>query len=428
MAKGWSVSRFRKVLILLLFLVPASALAVTAGVEDAKSIARLYSAAFDRKPDIGGLNYWIGVYEAGQSLPAIAGGFYKSPEFTTTYGTLSDQQYVEQLYRNVLGRAGEQEGVGFWTNHLSNGVSRARILAEFASSPENVAKTADMFADLRMMNCQWSFGPEQPISGNTGCLVGLVASGVTYKTPTHQGVTGPAGDFHYGDGETVRFIIGDTLLGEVIGQAQMTPFDLAGSPVVTGLNIEWALDRYGFGGTQVGPPTPSGSIYIDEEITSEYGPFPGSRNDPFYKLVNMVVFLQSLDADADPTNGIEIRTDVAALFERSEFESGSGVGRRFSTSQHYVTPFGERTTSNASVKHIGSLTRHQHFNTFIRVWRSTPELPPLARSGIGTCSSADANSSVQYQYDADGNTTRVKTSSSDGTVDEVFTRQIRCRR
>ena len=165
------MTRFCKVLILLLFSVPASALAVTAGVEDAKSIARLYSAAFDRKPDIGGLNYWIGVYEAGESLPAIAGGFYSSPEFTTKYGTLSDQQYVEQLYQNALGRAGEEEGVSFWTNHLSNGVSRAEILAEFASSPENIAKTADMFADMRLMNCQWLFGPEQPISGNTGCLV-----------------------------------------------------------------------------------------------------------------------------------------------------------------------------------------------------------------------------------------------------------------
>ncbi len=64
----------------------------------------------------------------------------------------------------------------------------------------------------------------QPIAGETGYLVGGTAvAGVTYETPTQQGVTGLDGSFQYEEGETVRFMIGNTLLGEVTGRAQVTP-------------------------------------------------------------------------------------------------------------------------------------------------------------------------------------------------------------
>jgi YD repeat-containing protein len=127
----------------------------------------------------------------------------------------------------------------------------------------------------------------EPIPDGIGFLVGPPVAGVAYVTPTHESVTGPGGRFHYEEGESVRFMLGDTLLGEVIGQAQVTPFDLAGSAVVTGINITWALE--------------------DED-------------DLFHAVTNIAVFLQSLDYDADPENGIEIRPDVAALFQGVSLE------------------------------------------------------------------------------------------------------------
>jgi alpha-tubulin suppressor-like RCC1 family protein len=173
--KGWwFMSRFRKVLILLLLLVPTSALGATAGVEEAKSIARLYSAAFDRLPKIDGLNFWVKSYEAGRSLVSIAGDFYKSPEFTNKYGVLSDQQYVEQLYENVLGRPGKQGGVIFWTNHLSKGVSRAKVLAEFSDSPENIAKTSEIFSRVSLVNGLWT------LEGRTIKYISRLAAGGEY--------------------------------------------------------------------------------------------------------------------------------------------------------------------------------------------------------------------------------------------------------
>lgn len=150
--------RFRNIVILLLVLFPTTTFAATAGVEEVRSIARLYSAAFDRIPKIDGLNFWVDSYESGRSIVGIAKDFYQSPEFTSKYGALSDQQYVEQLFLNVLGRPGSQGGIEFWTDHLSSGVSRAKVLASFADSPENIAKTSETFADIRLVGGQWIFG------------------------------------------------------------------------------------------------------------------------------------------------------------------------------------------------------------------------------------------------------------------------------
>ena len=48
---------------------------------------RLYKAAFNRTPDVGGLGFWISGMDGGVSLNAVAQGFVNSAEFKTVYGT-----------------------------------------------------------------------------------------------------------------------------------------------------------------------------------------------------------------------------------------------------------------------------------------------------------------------------------------------------
>ena len=151
--------KFRNVLFILLILFPINSFAVTAEVEDVRLIARLYSAAFDRIPKVGGLNFWVDTFEGGNSIVGIAQQFYDSPEFTEKYGALNNVAYVEQLFRNVLLREGNEGGIEFWVGHLVNGVSRANVLAEFADSAENIAKTTETFADMRVLNGRWAFAP-----------------------------------------------------------------------------------------------------------------------------------------------------------------------------------------------------------------------------------------------------------------------------
>jgi Ca2+-binding RTX toxin-like protein len=101
---------------------------------------RLYQAAFNRTPDLAGLGYWIGAGDRGTPLLSVSEGFVTSKEFTDTYGSLSDAQFILQLYLNVLHRAPDQPGLDFHVNHLQAGnTTRASALMAFSESPENQA-------------------------------------------------------------------------------------------------------------------------------------------------------------------------------------------------------------------------------------------------------------------------------------------------
>jgi serralysin len=101
---------------------------------------RLYQAAFNRTPDLDGLGFWIKYMDAGLSLNGAAAGFMASPEFTAAYPAgQTNIGYIDQLYSNVLHRAGEQSGRDFWLNAMDvQHTSRAEVLAYFSASPENV--------------------------------------------------------------------------------------------------------------------------------------------------------------------------------------------------------------------------------------------------------------------------------------------------
>lgn len=103
---------------------------------------RLYQAAFNRKPDLGGLGFWTHVLQGGLSLDAVAGYFYSSPEFQALYGQVNDDQFITLLYNNVLHRVPDQGGHDFWSLQMKNGLSRQGILGYFSESPENVGNAA----------------------------------------------------------------------------------------------------------------------------------------------------------------------------------------------------------------------------------------------------------------------------------------------
>lgn len=107
-------------------------------------IYRLYQAAFARMPDEDGLRFWIGAHNNGQSITAVADYFLGSPEFSQKYGgALTNSQYIDLLYQNILGRAGDANGLAFWNGLLDNGgATKSAALIGFAGSPENVLNTA----------------------------------------------------------------------------------------------------------------------------------------------------------------------------------------------------------------------------------------------------------------------------------------------
>ena len=102
---------------------------------------RLYQAAFDRVPDLPGLGFWIKYMDLGLSVNGAAEQFMASPEFKTMYQGTDDTAYITKLYSNVLHRAPEQSGLGFWINALEVlHTTRAEVLGFFSESPENQAQ------------------------------------------------------------------------------------------------------------------------------------------------------------------------------------------------------------------------------------------------------------------------------------------------
>ena len=99
-------------------------------------VVRLYFAYFLRIPDYGGLTFWMGYFRAGHSLVEISDAFAQSPEFTSRYGALTNDQFVDLVYQNVLDRPADASGKAFWLGQLNGGMSRGTMMTGFSESAE----------------------------------------------------------------------------------------------------------------------------------------------------------------------------------------------------------------------------------------------------------------------------------------------------
>ena len=112
---------------------------VTKAVVDRGQVFRLYKAVFNRLPDVGGLMFWENNFNSGMTLYDIAAEFIKSDEFKNTYGTtVNNTDFVLLLYKNVLGREPDSNGLAFWVENLASGrTSKVNVLIGFSESEEN---------------------------------------------------------------------------------------------------------------------------------------------------------------------------------------------------------------------------------------------------------------------------------------------------
>jgi Ca2+-binding RTX toxin-like protein len=108
---------------------------------------RLYQAAFDRAPDLGGMGYQMNALDTGLTLAQVATNFIASPEFQSKYGNVDDAQFIALLYRNVLDRDPDAGGLQYHLNELASNQTRADVLVHFSESPENQANVIGAIAD-----------------------------------------------------------------------------------------------------------------------------------------------------------------------------------------------------------------------------------------------------------------------------------------
>ena len=98
-------------------------------------VTRLYELILGRKPDAKGLSEWTALLTSGQATGAhVASGFIYSNELKEQ--NLSNEDYVEVLYRTFLNRSSDSKGKAEWVNLLNKGMSRPYIYMGFVNSPE----------------------------------------------------------------------------------------------------------------------------------------------------------------------------------------------------------------------------------------------------------------------------------------------------
>jgi hypothetical protein len=114
----------------------------------------------------------------------------------------------------------------------------------------------------------------------TGYFTDGPVQGLAYSTATQSGTTDADGAFQYNDGEVVSFYVGDVLVGQATGAATLSPFDLAGITA------------------------PQTAVEVRRTINAMYRSY--NTPTPIGQVINIAIFLQTLDDDGDLTNGIQI--------------------------------------------------------------------------------------------------------------------------
>jgi hypothetical protein len=115
--------------------------------------------------------------------------------------------------------------------------------------------------------------PETTIK--TGKFLDSPVEGITYRTETLEGLTNSKGEFQYKEREKVSFFVGSIKIGEALGNDILTPIDIALTPNATINSLE---------------------------------------------VKNIAAFLQTLDADKNPLNGLKISTEAVAALPAGQID------------------------------------------------------------------------------------------------------------
>ncbi|BAP46039.1 DUF4214 domain-containing protein [Pseudomonas sp. 21LCFQ02] len=113
--------------------------------QNAGAAFRLYQAAFDRKPDMGGLKYWINDLDQGATIQQVAQGFVDSAEFKKLTPGTDNKSIINSFYQHVLHRDADAGGFKYWEDSMAGGMTASEVLVSFSESAENMNNTS---ADL----------------------------------------------------------------------------------------------------------------------------------------------------------------------------------------------------------------------------------------------------------------------------------------
>ncbi|MGP6086703.1 DUF4214 domain-containing protein [Antarctobacter jejuensis] len=113
------------------------------GTEESAQVYRAFVATLGREPELSGHQHWTMQLTSGEmTLDQVTASLMSSGSFQSTYGGLGDSQFVNTLYKKMLGHGPSAAELNDWTNQLANGASRAEVVSGIAESSEHVARTS----------------------------------------------------------------------------------------------------------------------------------------------------------------------------------------------------------------------------------------------------------------------------------------------
>jgi len=177
--------------------VQAVAASLAKGTVD--RIAELYVAFFNRVPDADGLQFWLQQFQSGRTINSIADDFYAAgvqySSLTGFSATMTNADFVNVIYRNVLGRkdGADAEGLAYWTGELSSGrASRGTLVNTILDSAHTFKGNATFgyVADLldnkitaaRALSIEWGLNwntPEEAIAKGMAIAAAVTATNST---------------------------------------------------------------------------------------------------------------------------------------------------------------------------------------------------------------------------------------------------------
>lgn len=99
-------------------------------------IAELYRLGLGREPEPDGLAHWRAEVVAGRPLADVAADVYGSREARALAGG-TDAGLVSALYRGLLQREADTEGLSYWTGRMAAGMPSAEVARAFHGSVES---------------------------------------------------------------------------------------------------------------------------------------------------------------------------------------------------------------------------------------------------------------------------------------------------
>lgn len=109
-------------------------------------VDRFYRSTLGRTPDADGRAFWVQMIRSGRSPAEVAAHFFASEEYFRSTGGRADA-WVRDLYQQLLGRPGDDQGVAHWVDRVQRS-GRDAVAVEFYQSVESRGVRVDGLYEL----------------------------------------------------------------------------------------------------------------------------------------------------------------------------------------------------------------------------------------------------------------------------------------